>query len=271
MTPNTTISILGCGWLGLPLAQAFIQEDFTVKGSTTSADKLTQLTAAGIIPYLLPLPSPDNITPDTAIFQCDILFIAIPPKVRSGKGDDYLAAMREMLPFIRQQAIAHVVFISSTSVYGNVNGMITEETPASPDTQSGHILVAAEQLFAQETSFTTTIIRFAGLAGPERHPGRFLAAKLNVPGGLLPVNLIHLTDCIGICKAIVQQQAFGHIFNACAPHHPTKKEFYQAAAVSAGLTPPTFTEEPCTGKTISSIQLERLHYRFVVDNWFNWL
>ena len=43
----TKISILGCGWLGLPLAKALIENGFSVKGSTTSTDKLTALENAG--------------------------------------------------------------------------------------------------------------------------------------------------------------------------------------------------------------------------------
>jgi 3-hydroxyisobutyrate dehydrogenase-like beta-hydroxyacid dehydrogenase len=44
----TKISILGCGWLGLPLAKAIVENGFSVKGSTTSTDKLTALENAGI-------------------------------------------------------------------------------------------------------------------------------------------------------------------------------------------------------------------------------
>lgn len=47
----TKISILGCGWLGLPLAKALIENGFSVKGSTTSTDKLTALENDGITPF----------------------------------------------------------------------------------------------------------------------------------------------------------------------------------------------------------------------------
>ena len=38
-----TITILGCGWLGLPLAQTLVKEGYSVKGSTTTEDKLEVL------------------------------------------------------------------------------------------------------------------------------------------------------------------------------------------------------------------------------------
>ena len=40
---NKTISILGCGWLGHPLAKFLISENFIVKGSTTTISKLISL------------------------------------------------------------------------------------------------------------------------------------------------------------------------------------------------------------------------------------
>ena len=43
MNPKQRISILGCGWLGLPLAKELLDRSFEVKGSTTSSNKLDQL------------------------------------------------------------------------------------------------------------------------------------------------------------------------------------------------------------------------------------
>ena len=34
------IGIIGCGWLGLPLAKEFISNNYKVKGSTTTKEKL---------------------------------------------------------------------------------------------------------------------------------------------------------------------------------------------------------------------------------------
>ena len=46
----TKISILGCGWLGFPLAKALLSKGLSVKGSTTSSEKLATLEKAGITP-----------------------------------------------------------------------------------------------------------------------------------------------------------------------------------------------------------------------------
>lgn len=49
------ISILGCGWLGLPLAKQLIKKGFSVKGSTTSEEKISILKTEGIISFLISL------------------------------------------------------------------------------------------------------------------------------------------------------------------------------------------------------------------------
>ncbi|RYE33944.1 MAG: SDR family NAD(P)-dependent oxidoreductase, partial [Sphingobacteriales bacterium] len=47
------ISILGCGWLGMPLAKKLAGKGNQVKGSVTSEIKVNELTGAGVTPYIL--------------------------------------------------------------------------------------------------------------------------------------------------------------------------------------------------------------------------
>ena len=47
------IAILGCGWLGFPLAIRLLQAGHKVEGSTTSVMKLQELSEEGIGPHLI--------------------------------------------------------------------------------------------------------------------------------------------------------------------------------------------------------------------------
>lgn len=248
-----TVSIAGCGWYGLELAKALVNKWIKVKGSTTSAEKLALLSQHGIEPYLINLTTNEPI--DTEFFDCDVLWIAIPPKARAGNGEAYLEGLKKLIPHIKSQGVKQVVLISSTGVYGDHNTEVTELDIPNPDTESGKILLAAEQLLKAENSFSTTIIRFGGLIGPGRDPGRFFAGKTDIPNGEAPVNLIHLTDCIGISCAILEKQAFGNTYNAVSPSHPTKAEFYTAAANAAGLQELLFIEEKNNWKIVSSVNV----------------
>ena len=51
------VSILGCGWLGFPLAKQLVALGCQVSGSTTSAEKISILAEADIKPFLLSLPA----------------------------------------------------------------------------------------------------------------------------------------------------------------------------------------------------------------------
>ncbi|QJD94810.1 SDR family oxidoreductase [Mucilaginibacter robiniae] len=265
------VSVLGCGWFGFELAKALVKQGIRVNGSTTSSDKLAQLSEVRIHPYLIALPSTDTKV-DEEFYQCDVLVIAIPPKSRSGEDDLYVDKMKSIIQAATTHQIKRVILISSTGVYANSNRKFTETDEPMPDTASGKILLQAEKLFLTESSFQTSIIRFGGLVGPGRDPGRFFAGKQDVPNGQAPVNLIHQNDCVSIALAVITQPITASIIDACSPHHPPKQEFYKMAAARSGLPLPTFVDELQSWKIVDSQVLTyTLHYQFQVDNWFAWL
>src|SRR5690606_32753411 len=105
--------------------------------------------------------------------------------------------------------VKQVILISSIGVYENSNNRFTELDTPQPDTESGKALFAAEKIAKEQKGITTTVLRFGGLFGPGRDPGRFFSGKKNIPNGLAPVNMIHLNDCLGISLAILEKEAFG--------------------------------------------------------------
>jgi len=251
------ISILGCGWYGKALAIELIKQGVKVKGSTTSVEKLDLLAAERILPYRIDL-SADNKHISDEFFTCDILWVSVPPKARAGKGQEYIAQIKTLIDIIKTQLIKQVVLISSTGVYGDNNKTVNELEEPKPDSEAGKILLEAEKLLKKETAFTTTIIRFAGLIGPGRDPGRFFSGKTNIPNGDAPVNLIHLDDCIGISCAILSKQMFGYTYNASAPQHPSKAQFYTQAAEHSQLQQPQFANEKNNWKIIESLNVPAL-------------
>jgi nucleoside-diphosphate-sugar epimerase len=233
MQKRSKISILGCGWLGLPLALRFIAEGYQVKGSTTSPAKLPVLAEQGIPPSLINLqdsPSPKDLI---AFIQTDVLVISFPPGLRSGKGEAYLHQIKQLAAALQQVETPRILFISSTSVYPDLNQVVrdAEESWAGP---ANHVLQQAEGMLSVLPGKTVTTVYLAGLVGGSRHPGRFLAGKTQVPNPLAPVNLIHQDDCVEILFQIVRQQHWSKRFNACSDEHPSREEFYTAAALSLG-------------------------------------
>lgn len=256
------VSVLGCGWLGLPLAKALIADGFTVKGSTTSPEKVEILQKAGIDPYVVSLSEAGPVGDvDRFLEGSEVLVINIPPKAKSG--ESYVEKIRNLIPHIQNSGIEKVLFVSSTSVYADGNNVVNEENIPNPDTESGRQLLATEKLL-QEALPQITLLRFAGLIGEDRHPIHHLAGRKGIANPDAPVNLIDQKDCIGIIKAIIAIQAWGEVFNAASPNHPTRKEYYTAKAIELGLELPEFEEgKESVGKEIWSGKIiEALGFSF---------
>ena len=268
---NPTIAILGCGWLGLPLGAHLVRQGYPVKGSTTTPEKLGTLAEAGIEPYLLRLGSEVEGDEARAFFEADVLVLNIPPGRRDpdvrARFGERIAAVQEVLG---ASPVRHVVFASSTSVYPELNRVVTEEDATekdaeAPPTDSGKALLEAEATLRADVRFTTTVVRLAGLYGYDRRPGRFLAGKTELGNGESPVNLIHRDDAVAILAALVEADVRGEVFNAASDVHPTRRRFYTWAAGRLGLAPPTFKDDaPTRFKIVSSEKLQRrLGYRFM--------
>ena len=262
----TQISILGCGWLGLPLAKALLKNEFSIKGSTTSVEKLSVLENSGIQPFLIAL-SEEKPTGNLTGFleNSNILIIDVPPKLRGSEKENFVSKIKNIIPFIEKSTIENVLFISSTSVYGEENLVVIEETELNPDTESGKQLVQAEQLLQSNPNFKTTVLRFGGLIGEDRHPIKFLAGRKNIENPNAPINLIHQDDCIGIIMEILKSNSWNETFNAASPFHPSRKEYYTKKAIDLDLVAPEFIDETSfLGKTISSSKIETvLRYQFI--------
>lgn len=101
---NEKISILGCGWLGLPLAKSLLSKGFSVKGSTTSLEKMSTLKNTGIDAFQIAL-SENEISGkiDSFLSNSEILIIDIPPKLRGNTAENFVAKMERLIPFIEKK------------------------------------------------------------------------------------------------------------------------------------------------------------------------
>ncbi len=259
-----TVSILGCGWLGLPLGVYLIKKGYKVKGSTTEPDKLKFIEENGIDPYLIILDPEIRGANYDEFLKCDVLIIDFPPERRDNIIDYHQDQIKSLVSALRSSKVEHVIFTSSTSVYPDVNREVLEDIEPKPTKPSGKALLKVENLLRESNKFDTTIIRFGGLIGYDRMPGRFLAGRKGLANGDAPVNLIHRDDCIEIIFKIIKNNIWGETFNACADLHPTRRQYYTEQAKLIGLAPPSFNEsEALSYKIVSNKKLkEVLGYKF---------
>ncbi|STW13231.1 Nucleoside-diphosphate-sugar epimerase [Klebsiella pneumoniae subsp. rhinoscleromatis] len=140
------VAIVGLGWLGMPLALSLTARGWQVTGSKTTQDGVEAARMCGIDSY--PLRLEPQLVCDTedldALMNVDALVITLPAR-RTGAGEGfYLQAVQEIVDTALAYHIPRIVFTSSTSVYGNVNGTVKENSPRLPQTASGQVLKELE-------------------------------------------------------------------------------------------------------------------------------
>ena len=230
------ISIMGLGWFGKPLASLLMRDSHNVLGSTTSEIKKQSLSALGIKASVFSYPS----LPEKELLDVDVIVLNIPP-------------FPEQLGWFQKfnyQPGTWMIFISSTSTY------------PTPHSENAHLLKAQED-WVQNHFEKWTILRFGGLVGDDRHPGKYLSGKTNLPGRLWPVNLIHQEDCLHFTKMIIDKNIHQKIFNVVSDDHRGKEEFYQDYCQKLAIKKPEFDlNDFSTRDPVPNTDMKHLYFNF---------
>lgn len=232
------ITIIGAGWLGMPLAGRLVQRGHQVVATTTTEAKLPQLRASGVKPRLLNL---DDAAPFPK-FKTDLLILTPPP----GRGaENIVARHRRRHERLLRESVGderpRIVYLSSTGVYPNLDDWVDETTPPDPVRLSGAAMLAGERIW-QRSGLPFTILRLAGLVGGDRQAGRWFTGKTGMPGGQSPVNMVHREDCLRALELMVDHAELTGTYNLCADEHPVRAAFYGEQAERYGFVAPTFSE-----------------------------
>lgn len=203
------ITIIGSGWLGLPLAKQLQENSYDVLASFRNTTTRFNLHQENINSIKIDLTTTGKV-PDE-IFHRDVLCILISPS----KNDKYVEVLKNFSNNPQLKYLKQIIFISSSSVYEDSSSPKDESSPTKED----NIIVQAEKLF--ENFPNVCILRFAGLMGDNRYMAKYY--KDVVPNAQTIVNHIHKEDAIGIIEKIIDENVHG-IYNICSPIHPTRKD-----------------------------------------------
>lgn len=262
------VGIVGLGWLGLPLAQHLKDEGFSVWGTTTRAQKKSELDGKGIETHLFSLDENSEIPHliKQTSRQSDCLILNIPPGLRKGVSGTYLRRVARFMGMLGEHT--RFVLVSSTSVFGAGQGKVDEKSLPRPDGPSGREILEVERR-VQEMRPASTVLRPGGLLGEDRHPVNYLAGRTGLSDGDNPVNLVHRGDCIRILSEILRMGYWGECIHAVYPFHPTKSKYYREEALKRGLQPPVFAPGSSEGgKWVESrfLQERGFTYEFPIQS-----
>jgi nucleoside-diphosphate-sugar epimerase len=280
--------IIGLGWLGCPLGLYFKSAGHTVAGTTRSADKAGALASQGIHTVLFDLYENDVTDLPIELFQDAHVVINIPPGRKNFQPILFIERMKRLFDYAHQHTAVHICFISTTSVFGELEGRVTNDSPLAPSTASGNAHVELEQYLKglavasaatlntdlKANGFSGSVLRLAGLVGKDRHPISTLSQKSNIAMGKNPVNLVHQEDVIQAISAVLgnagekvnhnqpeipANSLFENNFyaaNLCSLEHPSREQYYTWCAEQKGLRAPQFSPDNRThvnGKWIDAV------------------
>jgi nucleoside-diphosphate-sugar epimerase len=214
----------GFGFSAQALAKQLNRDEWTITGTSRSAEGAAAITAQGY----------DGVRfDDLHIIPASITHIvsSVPP---DAEGDPVLRRFTKDLvrPF------DWIAYLSTTGVYGNHHGdWVDEDTALTPNTERGARRVAAEQAWSQ---FHAHIFRLAGIYGPGRNVILNLrdgtAKRVIKPGQIF--SRIHVEDIAGVLLASMAKPHPGRAYNVADDEPCPPQDVVEYAAKLLGLPVP---------------------------------
>lgn len=247
------IAVVGCGWLGLPLATNLQKSGHTIMATCRSEKKAKALTHLGFNAEKFELGNTLTYQRLDKLFTAQVLVLNIPVGRKAPTTEHFVLHMQGLLKHAANSQIQNIIFISTTSVYGDSSAIVTEKSPTNANTQSGQINLAVEDSVKAHFKDRYTIIRPAGLVGKDRHPANYLAGKIDLPNPNNVVNLVHQDDVIQGIESVIKKEIWGQTLVLSALEHPTRHVYYSWAAEQLNLTAPTFIEHQVQEQPIGKL------------------
>ena len=262
--------IVGCGFLGWPLAQRWVAASDNVFAMTRSESRAEQFADQGLKPLVADITRSDSLkTTISDLPPIDTIVFAVGMD-RSRYKDIYDVYVEGLRRFVDSypHAVKHLIYVSSTGVYGDFGGdWVTEASATKPAREGGKACLAAEGLLAESTD-NWTVLRMAGLYGGERVPTKSLIEKRDweklSPSGYL--NLIHQTDAVAAIAAAATRKPLQEIILCSDGNPPVRGDYYQYIANHFGLgeipwpehTTPDPNSRSANSKRISNKKMQRV-------------
>lgn len=257
MSVNTLL-ILGCGWVGMEVANRYSQQGVEVWATTTDEQKRKRLAGQGINairhdfddPGLLVIPNIDEFS---------TIIVSVPASRRHTRRqieERFTRISASLLKF----KYGRLVFLSSVGIYPDVTGYYDEGYDQF-DRMDINLLDAE---YCMRSLPNASVFRLGGLFGKDRIFAKYFQNRV-CETGEQNTNFIHLDDVMQIIDQFVGASDVNcGVYNLVAPQHPTKKEVILASARKYGFEQPAgFTTANLFRKIVSSEKIiQLLNYKF---------
>ena len=226
-----TLLSFGHGYSAQALTR-LLPDDWTVIGTTRSADKATRLLSEGVDPRVWP-----GADMRPALDCATHLLISAAP---NEDGDPVLQHLRDEI-LSRADTFEWVGYLSTTGVYGDHSGdWVDEDAPLTPATKRGQLRVKAEAEW-RTMGLPLHIFRLAGIYGPGRGP--FAKVRNGTARRIIKQGQVfsrtHVEDIAQVLWASINRPNPGAAYNVCDdnPAPPEDVIAYAAKLLNLPIPP----------------------------------
>ena len=282
------VVVVGCGYVGLALAEGLDSRGHAVTGVRRSDAGLDAVVAVGsdVEAVRADATEPESLG---ALPDADAVVFAASSGGRDADAarEVYVDGLANVVDEYGSRASPpdRLVYTSSTGVYGDHDGgWVDEETPVDPTTEKTRVLAEAERIATERAAHAGidgTVVRFAGLYGPDRYRlERYVEGP--VTAGYL--NMVHRDDAAGSIRHLLEtdrardhvvlvvddEPVDKHVFadwlaDACGvvrPEKLSKDERIAAGNLSAAAERRIQTSKRCSNALLRDLGYEFVHPTF---------
>ncbi len=237
--------IIGCGYLGQRVADRWKAAGHDVSALTRSAAKAEALRENGITPVVGDVTDCASLT---GLPHADVVLYAVGYDPASGDRQNVVVGGIDNALQALWGKTEKLVFVSTTSVYGQSSGeWVDEQSPTEPTTEAGQIALAAEMRVRSATGITSLVLRMSGLYGPGRLLRRAEQMRSQTPiagNGDAWLNVVHVEDAASAveCAAsrLCDPMSRGATYVVTDDQPVRRREYYERLASLTNSPPPTF-------------------------------
>ena len=263
---SKTVLIAGCGYVGSALACELQKRGHAVWALRRSKPALKDLSAIGIQSVQADITKPETLK---NLPKTDWVVICVSPNERSPEAyrKTYIEGVGNLIRvgagFKPAPTIKRILYISSTSVYGQKNGeWVDENSPVEPEHETGKILLEAEKQVLH-SGVPAVIFRLGGIYGAGRNRITFLKQNTEeIAQGQDYINLIHVADIVSGAILLLERGKSGEVYLGVDDEPVTRKEYFSEISCLLGIPPPVFAghkeESFVTGRTNKRCRNEKL-------------
>ena len=239
------VALIGCGDIGIALAQGLVLQDYRCLGLRRSPPAGTE----GMQWLAADYTEVSDLQPMIE-WEPDYLVITLKPAAytEAGYQQGYVAGAQAIAKAISGCKLKRVFYVSSTRVYGESDGGWVDETsPLATEGYAALALIAAEQTIAAAAD--TTLIRCAGIYdGATFYRLRIERGLWSSSQPIIYTNRIHRADCVGFLGHLIhleqQGKALQPVYNAADNRPAPRHQLERWLADQLGLIPPNDASVP---------------------------